>query len=188
MTFLTDFADQAVMLPVVVVVAIVLACIGWRRGALVWLGVVGATFGVILVLKLCLIACAPVFGPWHLRTPSGHTAAAAVVVGGFVTILGGRGPIALAVALLAALAIGTSRVELGFHSLPEVLVGAAVGITGAAALTWLASRPPVARPVPLLAVAMLVAVLVHGFHLPAESEISRFANGLLDFIPACREP
>src|SRR5450432_1483592 len=59
MNFLTDFADQAVVLPVAVVVAIVLAVMGWRRGALVWLGVLGVTFGVILVLKLGFLACGP---------------------------------------------------------------------------------------------------------------------------------
>ena len=38
MRFLTDFADLAVVLPVVLAIAIVLVLQGWRRGALVWLG------------------------------------------------------------------------------------------------------------------------------------------------------
>lgn len=187
MTFLTDFADQAVVLPVVVAVAIMLAAQGWRRGALVWLGVVGATFGMVLVLKLGFLACGPVFGPWALHSPSGHTAAASVVAGGLVTLLAGRPLTALAVSVLGATAIGSSRVELGFHSLPEVLTGAVAGIAGAAVLSRLAGRPPVARPVPLLAVAVVVAVLVHGIHLPAEQAIWRVAHGMLDFVPACRE-
>lgn len=187
MTFLTDFADQAVVLPLVLAVAIILAVTGWRRGAVVWLGVVGATFGVVLLLKLGFLACGPVFIPWALRSPSGHTAAASVVAGGFATILGGRWLTALLVAMLAAALIGSSRVELGFHSLPEVMIGAAVGIAGAAVLSHLAGRPPVARPVPLLAVAVVVAVLVHGTRLPAEATIWRFAHGLLDFVPTCRD-
>ena len=36
MTFLTDFADQAVLLPVAAGVAIMLLLLGWRRGALAW--------------------------------------------------------------------------------------------------------------------------------------------------------
>ncbi len=187
MPFLTDFADQAVVLPVVLVVALILAATGWPKGALVWLGVIGATFAVVLSLKLGFLACRPVFGPWALRSPSGHTAAAAVVGGGFATILGANGPIALAVSILAAVLIGSSRVELGFHSLPEVLLGGAVGLAGAAVLSRLAGRPPVIRPIPLLAVAIVVAVLVHGTRLPAEEAIWRFAQGLLDFIPACRD-
>jgi membrane-associated phospholipid phosphatase len=186
MTFLTDFADQAVVLPVVLVVALMLVAMGWRRGALVWLAVIGATFGAILVLKSVFLACPPVFDPWTLHSPSGHTAAAAVVAGGFATLLGGRGWIAFVVSILAAAAIGSSRVELGYHSLPEVLIGAAAGAAGAVALSRFAGRKPIARPVPLLTVAVVVAVLTHGIHLPAEAAISRFSHGMLDFVPACR--
>jgi membrane-associated phospholipid phosphatase len=176
------------VLPVVLAVALILFIQGWRRGAAIWLGVIGATFGVILVLKLGFMACEPVFGPWSLRTPSGHTAAASVVAGGFATVLGGGTLVTMVVAVLAAVTIGTSRVELGFHSLPEVLLGAVTGIAGAAILARLVGRPPLTRPVPLLAVALGVAVLVHGFHLPAETAISHLARGMLDFVPACREP
>lgn len=187
MTFLTDFADQAVVLPVVAVVAFMLVAMGWRRGALVWLGVVGATFGVILALKLVFLGCQPVFHRWSLRSASGHTAAASVVVGGFAALLGGRELAVLTASVLAALAIGSSRVELGAHSLPEVFVGAAVGITGAWVLWHLVGRPPVRRPVTLLAVALVVAAVAHGTRLPAEETISRLAQVLLRFIPACRE-
>ena len=45
MKFLTDFADQAVVLPMVAAVSVVLAAQGWWRGALAWLCVVGMTEG-----------------------------------------------------------------------------------------------------------------------------------------------
>src|SRR5476649_744774 len=106
MTFLTDFADQAVTLPIVASVALVLAVLGWWRGALAWLAVVGVTFGVILVLKLGLMACEPVFGAWSLRSPSGHTAAAAVVAGGLAALLTERRWIVLLVAVAASVTIG----------------------------------------------------------------------------------
>jgi membrane-associated phospholipid phosphatase len=186
MSFLTDFADQAVVLPVALAVAVVLAAMGWRRGALVWLGVVGATFGVVLMLKFGFIACGPVFSPWDLRSPSGHTAAASVLAGGFVTLLAGSPPAALAVSVLAAAMFGFSRVELGYHSVPEVFLGAAIGVAGAVVLSRLAGRPPVMRPLRLLGVAVLVAWLLHGGHLQAEQVIWRFAEGRLDFVPACR--
>ena len=184
--FLTDFADQAVVLPVALAVGVVLATMGWRRGALVWLGVVGATFGVVLVLKLGFMACGPVFSPWDLHSPSGHTAAASVLAGGFVTLLAGSPPAALAVSVLAAAMFGFSRVELGYHTVPEVFLGAAIGIAGAVVLARLAGRPPVMRPLRLLAVAVVVAWLLHGGHLRAEQVIWRFAEGRLDFVPACR--
>lgn len=56
MVFLTDFADQAVMLPLALAVAIALAVMGWRRGAMVWLGIVCGTFGLMLGLKFIFMA------------------------------------------------------------------------------------------------------------------------------------
>ena len=186
MTFLTDFADQAVVLPIAAAVAIVLAAQGWRRGALAWLCVVGITLGVVLVLKLGFLACAPVFSHWALRSPSGHTAAASVVAGGLVALVAGRTRAGWCVALLAAGVIGLSRLELGFHSLPEVVLGAFTGIAGATLLSHLAGPPPSRRPVSLLAVAFVVAMLLHGMRLPAEAAIWRISLGALDFVPACR--
>lgn len=186
MNFLTDFADQAVVLPIVAVVTIVLVVLGWYRGALAWFGMTSVTFGVMLLLKLSFLACGPVFGPWALHSPSGHTAAASIVAGGLVAILAGSRLAVLLASGLAATAIGMSRVELGFHSLPEVAVGAIAGVAGAMLLAHLAGRPPRPRPIPLLAVAVLVAVLLHGMHLPAEAAIWRVSQGALDFVPACR--
>ena len=50
--FVTDFADQAVILPLLLMVAIALWWCGWRRGALAWaIGVaasqLGLTWGVL---------------------------------------------------------------------------------------------------------------------------------------------
>jgi membrane-associated phospholipid phosphatase len=186
MNFLTDFADQAVVLPVAAAVALVLAAQGWRRGALAWIAVVAMTLGVILLMKVGFLACAPVFHPWELRSPSGHTAAASVVAGGMVALIAGRLRAVLCVALLAAVLIGSSRLELGFHSPPEVVIGALTGVAGAALLSFLAGPPPSRRPVSLLVVAFVVAMLLHGMRLPAEAAIWRFSQGALDFVPACR--
>jgi len=186
MNFLTDFADQAVVLPVVASVALVLALLGWWRAALVWLAVVGVTFGVILVLKLGFQACTPVFGPWALRSPSGHTAAAAVVAGGLAALLSRHQWAVWLVSVSAAAAIGMSRLELGLHSVPEVLIGATAGIAGAIILSRLAGPPPVQRKLPLLAIACALALLLHGLHLPAEAAIWRASVGALNFVPACR--
>ena len=87
MRFLTDFADQAVVLPLIVVVALVLAGLGWRRGAVAWLAAVGVTFGAVLTLKLVLFTCGPALHLATLRSPSGHTAAAAIIAGGIAVTL-----------------------------------------------------------------------------------------------------
>jgi len=102
MQTLTDFADQAVVLPLIATVALMLGVLGWRRGALVWLVAVGLSFASVLVLKLVFATCGPAFGLAGLRSPSGHTAAAAVIAGGIAVALGqGRWRVA-AIAGLAA--------------------------------------------------------------------------------------
>jgi membrane-associated phospholipid phosphatase len=186
MRFLTDFADLAVMLPVVLTIAIGLVLQGWRRGALVWLGVVGATFLAMLVLKLLFLACPPVFRPVDIRSPSGHVAAATVVAGGLAALLWRRRASILPVAALVAVVIGISRLVLGLHSLPEVALGAMVGLAGATALLTLAGPPPTLRPGRLFAVVAIVVALFHGLHLPAEAAIRHTAFRAAHFLTVCR--
>lgn len=186
MMFLTDFADQAVMLPVVVAIAIVLAMQGWRRGAVVWLGVAFVTFSVMLILKLVFIACTPLFSPIDVHSPSGHVAAATVVAGGLAALLTRRRASILPVAMLAAGVIGVSRLVLGMHSLPEVVLGALVGLAGAAALLTLAGPPPVLRPSRVFVVVVIVAALFHGMHLPAEAAIRHTAFRAARLLSVCQ--
>lgn len=187
MRFLTDFADQAVVLPVVLAVAVALALQGWRRGALAWLAVIAGTFGAMLGLKLAFLACSPLFGPMDIQSPSGHTAAAAVVMGGLAGLLTRRHISVLPAAVLAALVIGFSRLWLAQHSLPEVIVGASVGMVGAAVLPRLAGPVPTLRIAPLVLMAIGVAALFHGLHLPAEAAIRHTAFRAAQYIPACRQ-
>jgi membrane-associated phospholipid phosphatase len=184
--YLTDFADQAVILPLVLATAIALAVQGWRRGALVWLLVVAATFAAILALKLMFLSCSSLFGPMDIRSPSGHVAAATVVAGGLAAMISRRRASILLVALLAGMVIGVSRLVLGMHSLPEVVLGALVGLIGAATLLYSAGTPPRLTIAPLITVIVVVATVFHGLHLPAEAAIRHTAFRVAQFIPACR--
>nr|WP_294529843.1 phosphatase PAP2 family protein [uncultured Rhodopila sp.] len=187
MRYLTDFADQAVILPLVFAVAIALAVQGWRRGAITWLIVVISTFAATLAFKLMFLACSPVFGPMDIHSPSGHVASATVVTGGLAVLLTRRRVSILPAAILAALVIGLSRLVLGMHSLPEVVVGALIGLAGAAALLRFAGRPPPDLHIlPLAAVVVVVAGIFHGLHLPAEAAIRHTAFRAAQYIPACR--
>lgn len=187
MRFLTDFADQAVILPLVLVVALALALQGWRRGAVVWLTVIGTTFATILLLKLVFLGCAAVFGPVDLRSPSGHVAAVSVVTGGLVAVLTrGRRWVAPAV-LLAAVLIGLTRVGLHAHSWPEVILGGGIGLVGALTLAHHAGPPPLPRPRPLILAAVLVLTLFHGRHLQAEVIIRQAAWTIGLFPDWCRQ-
>jgi len=185
-TFLTDFADQAVILPLVLTVAMMLAIQGWTRGALTWLLVIAATFGTILCLKLIFLACAPVFGVLDTRSPSGHVAAATVVAGALAFILTRRPAVILPVALAVSVMIALSRLVLGVHSLPEVVLGGLAGLAGTAAFLYLAGPPRLVRPLPIVAAIAVVTALFHGTHLPAEAVILRSALGLADYVAVCR--
>jgi membrane-associated phospholipid phosphatase len=184
--YLTDFADQAVIIPLVLAVAITLAIQGWRRGAVVWLFVVAGTFLATLAFKIMFLSCSAVFGPIDVHSPSGHVAAATVVSGGLAAMLTRRQATILPAAVLAALVIGLSRLVLGMHSLPEVIVGAVIGLVGAVALLRFAGRPPRLSIMPLVTVVLIVAAVFHGMHLPAEAAIRHTAFRFAQYIPACR--
>ena len=79
---ITDLGDQAVILPLLLAVGLVLLLAGWWRGALAWFIAVSATLGAVLVAKLSTMACQSLLPPVGLLSPSGHTASAAVVYGG----------------------------------------------------------------------------------------------------------
>jgi membrane-associated phospholipid phosphatase len=183
---LTDFADQAVIIPLVLAMALALAVLGWRRGAVVWLIVVAGTFLATIVFKLMFLACSPLFGPIDIHSPSGHVAAATVVSGGLAAMLTRRRVTILPAAIVAGIVIGMSRLVLGMHSLPEVVVGALIGLAGAVVLLRFAGPLPRLRIAPLVAVVIVVATLFHGLHLPAEAAIRHTAFRAAQYIPACR--
>lgn len=178
MQFLTDFADQAVVLPLIATVALCLAALGWPRGALAWLAAVGVSFALVLLLKLAFVTCGPALGVPALRSPSGHTAAAAVIAGGLAALLRHRGGVVLLTAGLAAALIGTTRLVLGYHTPPEVLLGGTIGVAGALGFAALAGRAPALRVRWLFAAVLIVAVLLHGEHLDAEPRIRAMAVSL----------
>ena len=197
LTFVTDYADQAVMIPIVVVVALALS---WQRRWRVlaaWIGAAGAVLGTILVLKVACATCAWMvtsLGPHHadLHSPSGHTASAAMIFAGVAALQARRSRsstfwTSLLTAAAVAGVIGVTRVELGAHSLSEVGLAAVIGIAGAIAFVALAGPPMRAMSGrPVLLCAALAAVVMHGLHLPAEAAIQgRGVAWMQSVIPAC---
>jgi membrane-associated phospholipid phosphatase len=190
MQFLTDFADQAVVLPLAVAVGVALLLAGWRRGALAWAVTVAGTLAAMLVAKVAVIDCG--FLPFaDLRSPSGHTASAAVVYGGLIALLlpePARTARRLLTALLPAAAcaamFGATRIALHVHTWSDVVAGACLGIAGALALARLAgARPQGVRAAVPVAAALAVAVLFHGSHLHAEERIDRLSCPLWSRAP-----
>jgi membrane-associated phospholipid phosphatase len=186
-TFITDIADQAVILPLVLAIGIALLTQRWYRGAAAWALTIVATFATVLALKLVFLACATSFGVADIRTPSGHVAAATVVTGGLAALLLRQRASVLPIAILAAIVVGVSRLVLGAHSLPEVVIGAAVGLAGALALLLLAGRPPPALDGRRIAVVAVAIVLVfHGVHFPAEAHIRATALRVAHIFAVCQ--
>jgi hypothetical protein len=175
---ITDFADQAVMLPLAVLIGVAMVAAGWRRGALAWACVITGMLAVMLILKLWVGRCGPLLVGEDLQSPSGHTAAAASIYGGALTLLLRRTvrrvPVGFVCAGVFALLVGVTRVILGAHSVIEVAIGACVGVLAAVILEQAAG--PVPRHIQVLPVGIAVVavvVLFHGFHLPAEAAIRR---------------
>ncbi len=188
MNFLTDFADQAVILPLVLAIAATFAMQGWRRGAAAWLVAIGVTFGVLLALKILFLGCQPVFRPFGVVSPSGHVTAATIVAGGLMTVVTRRVPLILAGAAAAAAVIALTRLLLAVHSVPEVVLGGLVGLAGAYGLARLAGPSPALRPLALAGVVLAVVAIFHGMRLPAEQPIRQNAQWLAALVPACRVP
>lgn len=183
--FITNFADQAVILPLIFAITCTLAIVGWWRGALAWLVVMLATLGVLLLLKLSTVAC----GPPALRSPSGHTAAASLVLGGLAVVLGRsrRWQSVLFASGFGAVLFGVSRLFLHEHTAPEVMTGGAVGIAGALVLARAAGLPPYPLQLRwLVGVVVVVALIFHGWRLDAEPRIDHSAMEIAQRLGVCR--
>jgi membrane-associated phospholipid phosphatase len=183
----SDFADQAVVLPLAVGTGLRLAISGWRRGALAWAVAIGGTLALILLLKLRFFACDRIAESAMGGNPSGHTAAAAAVYGGLAGIItktmrnDWRFALCCAVGLGASIAVlvGQSRLTLDKHSVVEVVVGGAIGVGGAAGFAGLAGRAPPAIPIwQIVAAGLIVVGLLHGARLSAEDTIRSVAAQL----------
>lgn len=189
--FITDFADQAVILPAAALIAVLLAFGGWRRGALAWTTAIVGTFALMLALKLGFGACGHLIGNGDIESPSGHTAAAGVFYGGIFAYLAerlfGRTALSLVAVLAVVALVGVSRVVLGAHTIAEAVVGALVGSLAALMMVRGAGPPPDRdkRLATLLLPACLLVFTVHGARLPAEAAIRHFAYGAWP-LTACR--
>lgn len=181
MLYLTDFGDQAVVQPLALLVALSLLVAGWPRGAAAWMLVVYLVMAVILAGKMAAHACGGIVLPEaELRSPSGHTAMAAVAYGSLCGLLTPRDwhprLLAGAAAAVVALLIGASRIALRAHTTADVIAGIVVGVAGAILLVGLAGpRPQRVHRAPALMAALLVVLVFHGAHLHAEDTIHHYA-------------
>ncbi len=178
--FVTNFADQAVLLPATIAVGLAFSLSGWRRGALAWTGVIAGTWIVIFLLKLACLVCGPLVVE-GLHSPSGHTAGAAAAIGGFFGLIvrraGGDWRWTIPISAGLAVVIGLSRLALHVHTGVDVAVAGVVGVLGATTLVVLTGQPPVAlRLSPVISTLAIMILLLHGSQMPAEAAIRHFAR------------
>ena len=179
---ISDIGDQAVILPVLAVVGLVLLLAGWWRAAAAWFFVVPATLGLVLVAKMSTMACQNLIPPIGLLSPSGHASAAAVVYGGALALVLGGGRYRLAVALFSgsavAVLVGYTRYALEVHTLADVIAGGVLGTLGVVVLCLLTGPRPVLRRgwIGASAAVLAVVVLFHGRHVYAEMHIKRVSQ------------
>jgi membrane-associated phospholipid phosphatase len=172
------------MLPLGLMVAMSLLAVGWKRGALAWALVVPGVLAAVVFGKMFVDTCGTLGFMPGLKSPSGHTASAAVVYGGLIALLlpepqrGARRPFAaLVLAAVFAVLFGGTRLWLHVHTRSDVVAGACLGMAGALALARLAGpRPPRLRVAMPLAAALFTVMLFHGEHLHAEARIARLSH------------
>ncbi|CAA9332648.1 MAG: hypothetical protein AVDCRST_MAG36-1011 [uncultured Nocardioidaceae bacterium] len=150
-----------VLIPLLALVALLLAVRGFRRTAL-WLAVVPSCCQLTTVaMKAGFARPRPSYAHMELTDlsfPSGHatgSACAAGVVMVLATVFvrrGGQRRLVAATAVLFALVVGTDRLLLGVHGLVDVLTGYAVATLWVAGSAWLVDptpRPPALDPLPV---------------------------------------
>lgn len=189
--FITDLADEAVLLPMALLVAAGLLLTGWRRAALSWVVAVPVVLGLVVLGKLLALGCPQTLPRgWDLRGPSGHSALAALVYGGMVALLvepTWRRWLGLLVGLVVAAAVGASQVQLGLRTPADVLVGGTIGLAGVWELAGLIGPRPwrLKPPVTLAVLALCLAALLYGAHLDMEARVAGLADWLWPLL-ACR--
>ena len=172
------------MLPLAALICLILALSGWWRGCAAWIVSVVGVLGGMGLLKYVFFTCSPLLGATGIASPSGHTAAAAIIMGGgLVLFLRDRVPglVLAAIPIGFAVLIGITRLAVHAHSVPEVLLGGAVGLAGAGLLAVLAGPRPPTRGWPAAVGAVVVLIGLHGVRLNAETSLHHL--GLLAWLP-----
>lgn len=174
--FITDFADQAMVLPTVTMIGVWLLLAESRRTVLVWAASCSVVLGGIFLLKLVLPCTTGAYG---LRSPSGHTASAILVSGAVLLLITrpdrGRRSWAVAAAIAIGVLVAVTRLALGAHTLPEVIAGAVVGTAGMLVFSTAELTPPRVPSFYLVAGFGILALLLHGTRLPAERWIGQLS-------------
>ena len=194
LSFVTNFGDLDLLLPLSLVVAGTLWRFESRAVATAFAGALVLCLGTLAVLKLTLLSCGAY---WHLlvRSPSGHCGAATIVYGAIAIVLATHTPPRLrrlwyggALALIVLIAL--SRVVLRMHSQVEVAIGLTIGAACLALFTLrYRGRPhPRINPLALGLALSLTSLVAYGSQSQAEILLKDWAMMLRLHTGACAAP
>lgn len=198
MQLVTYFGDIAVLLPASLGLTAFLAWIGSRQEAAAYAAAVLLCLTAALLAKLAFATCGEQSSLFGVESPSGHVAFSATFYGCLAMLLAAKRAISRQLALYAGaavviLAIGASRVALDAHTVPEVVIGGAIGAGSLACFNALRvqteplilSSRAIAQVSPFVALYALSVLLFAG-HWTAEPLIDAIAARLGANLHLCR--
>lgn len=178
-SFITNFGDLAILLPLVAIFALWLLAVQRPSALLWWLLAVSVCIGGTGILKMYFYVC-PLTA--NLHSPSGHTAFSTLVYGALTVVavldMKGwwRGAIA-ALGLIFVTGIAISRVLINAHSVAEIVFGFVIGGISLALFAYGYRRHPAVdhRLWLLLATCAATMLLLNGDQVRAEELLHRLA-------------
>ncbi|MFM0340988.1 phosphatase PAP2 family protein [Paraburkholderia fungorum] len=179
---ITSLGASGMTLPLAFAIALWLA-VGytWRMAA-GWLLLLGAAIGVVTVTKLAFLGWGVGIRELDFTGVSGHAMFSTAVypVALFLMLLPARPAIRLlgvALGLAVGIVVGLSRVVLSAHSPSEAITGCIVGALAALFFVRMAwhAEPGRLSALPVAASLMILAVLMHGVHVPTQRWVTRIA-------------
>jgi len=192
---LTDFGDAALLLPMSLLLAIVLAYRHSLKAGGLWLMTLALCLTGMAMLKVMGFACGRELFGSSVVSPSGHAAFSATFYGALAVIahrqFAGWRRIGIPLALCGVVvAVVMTRVLLGNHSKAEALLGLAMGSVSVALFAW-RFRSLAQVPLRLRAEAfafVLLLVLLHGERLHAERFLKHIALQVRERADVCLPP
>lgn len=181
---ITDMGDSTVLGGIVFAGSIYLFSARCSKGAWLLLFAFFLSSCLIGLLKLVFIGCNSHIYHSALNSPSGHTALSVSVIGTCAILIASqlqkwRRYIPYILVLPLVFGIAVTRIMLGAHSSAEVLAGlVAGGITlfVVGRLVKRGDKLPKFNIAALILTILLMAAILHGYRLPAESLIQLIAG------------
>lgn len=179
---ITSLGGAGMTLPLAFAIALWLA-VGytWRMAA-GWLLLLGAAIGVVTVTKLAFLGWGVGVRELDFTGVSGHAMLSTAVypVALFLVLLRAHPAVRVLGVLLglaAGMAVGVSRVVLSAHSPSEAVTGCLVGALAALLFVRMAWKvqPERLSVLPVAVSLMLLAVLMHGVHVPTQRWVTHIA-------------